>query len=171
MTPIRRSFAAIALSFVALGALLPGAAQAHNWTTQLAASDVNKVGAVELGVGYKFAGQKFYIAPMAGLEFTGTEGDSRYDTQTQKNGTTVCRDTSNGQYSNKENCSGSTDARGFLALEAGYNISEKAALGLGVRRAEVTSPYAVLHIGFNQFLKFRLAGGKEYVSAGLSVGF
>jgi hypothetical protein len=171
MSHIRRSVAAFALSIAAFGALAPATANANNFVTQLAVSDVNSVTAVELGVGYKFAGEKFYVAPMVGLEITEGEGNSRYESQTQSNGTKVCRDMSNGQYSNKENCSSSSEGRGFVALEAGYRVSDKATIGLGVRRAEVTSPYGVVHFGFANGLKVRLAGGKDYASAGISVGF
>ena len=171
MSILRRSLAVLALSFATLGAAFVPSVATAGPVVHAAVSNVNSEAAVELGLGYAFKADKFYVAPAIGIELTQGEENTRYRTQTQSNGTEVCRDSTNGQYSNKENCSGNTDGRGFVSLEAGYRVADSTSVGIGVRRAEVTSPYAVVNFGSLSGFKFRLAGGKDYASIGASLGF
>jgi len=173
MSRTRRSLAAFAVTFAAFGAaLLPSSASA-GVVMHAAISGVESEAVGELGLGYQFRMGQFYVAPAIGAELkAGDDEDTRYRSETQRNGTEVCRDTTNGRYSKKENCSSDMDGRGFVALEAGYRFNESTVVGVGARRVEgLTSPYAVVHIGSVGGLKFRVAGGKEYVSLGVGVGF
>lgn len=171
MLNTRRAVTALALSLAALGTLAPAAANAGNMVGYAGIGQINSTTAGEVALGYRVIADKFFIAPAVGVEITEGEENTRYDTQTQSNGTEICRDLTNGQYSNKENCSGNYDGRGFVSLEAGYLVSNSTSIGLGVRRAEVTSPYAVVNFGSAAGFKFRLAGGKDYASIGVSLGF
>lgn len=168
---IRSSAVAFILTLAsACAVMLPSSASAAG-VGYLSGAKINSETAAEIGLGYAFNISKGYVAPIIGAEFTRGDADSRYYTQTQSNGTDVCRDRTNGQYSKKENCSANTNTRAFAALEAGVRLAETASLGVGVRRGEVTSPYAVLNIGAFSGGKVRVAGGKSYASIGVSGGF
>lgn len=151
--------------------LLSSPAQAGG-VSHVGIASIDKEAAFELSLGYTVTGKGFYLGPSIGFDVSrGDDADSRYYNQTQKNGTEVCRDSSNGQYAKSEKCSGTAKFRAFAQLEAGYRMGTFGTLGAGVRVSDETLPYAVVNFGGPGRANFRIAAGKEYASLGASFGF
>jgi hypothetical protein len=159
----------------AAGLLLAGAqaaqaeAPAQPWVIEANAVKVNDLTGGELGIGYRFAAGNFRVTPIVGaLIYKG--GNDRYDKQTISNGTTICRDLSNGQFANKESCNDSA-AKAYGKLEATYRFGHSVELGGGVRVSNRTTPYGTLAAFVSDAVAVKAVAGKDYYGAGLALVF
>jgi hypothetical protein len=135
----------------------------------LSASKVGDQTGVEVALGYRASYQGLFITPAVGALIY--QGDNtRYTFERESNGTQVCRDHSNGQFAKKSLCD-STAIDAYASLEAGYMFNRGAALGVGVRFGDTTTPYTALTFGTGGPVNFRLAAGKQYVSFGMVAAF
>lgn len=131
---------------------------------------VTEVEGIELGLGYRFAAGGFRLTPIVGAFVTTGEDDGRYREETFNNGNTVCRDTANGQFSDKENCGANYHTAAYGKVEAAWHFTNGLELGAGARLSEDdTKPYAVIAYGTAWGL--RAAVGDDYYALGVAYGF
>lgn len=161
---------AIAATLAALTACAALPAHAGTFTAEANAAHADDTEGAELGLGYRFAAGNFRLTPIVGAFITAGEDDGRYRQETFDNGQTVCRDTSNGQFADKENCSGDLDVAAYGKVEASYRIGGKVEVGVGARFGEDDAvPYGTL--AFGQVWGVKLAAGQDYYALGLTYGF
>jgi hypothetical protein len=81
------------------------------------------------------------LAGMLDITLVGGEPNDRYRSATFDNGTTVCRDTSNGHSAEKATCGGSVNALLGAMFEFAVIPIDEIFVGGGVRTAPSTGPY------------------------------
>lgn len=125
---------------------------------------------VEVEIGYRktFAAAALNIMPFTGILYS--DPDTRYREETFSNGTTVCRDTSNGQFSDKDKCSKNSFAYAFIA-SVDYPVNDKLALGAGVRVADEADLFVTFRASLTGRTTLHAKAGGQYVSAGFAYGF
>lgn len=123
---------------------------------------------IELGYHKTFSSFVVNILPLTGIIYSKT--NSRYREETFSNGSKVCRDTSNGQFADKENCSGTGFDYGFI-VKTDYDILDKFAIGAGVRLGNKSDVFLTLRSKLTQKMSLQVKGGENYVSAGLAFGY
>lgn len=160
---------ALACALTAATLALPLAAQAGDFV--LSAARVKDISGAQLELaGHWPVLGSAQLRPALGV-FVHPRTDGRYSQQTQSNNTVVCRDMSNGQYADKENCDGVADV--FASLELGAELGDRWALGAGVRVGRQALPYLALdlHPTPGQALLLRATAGKDLASLGLGWSF
>jgi hypothetical protein len=123
----------------------------------------------EVEVGYKktFGSLEFDLIPLSGIFYQAI--DQRYRSEIFSNGAEVCRDTYNGQFSNKENCDSSFS---YAAVVSGdFRLTDKFLLGGGLRIGEKANLFASLKYSFSDSGGVRLRAGSDYVSAAIFFGY
>ncbi|MDG2528052.1 hypothetical protein [Caulobacter endophyticus] len=148
---------------------LAGPVQAQNWTVELNGAKAGDLSGAELGLGYTLSKGKFRLTPIVGALIYQGDND-QYASQTLSNGRTICRDTSNGQFADKENCN-NVAAKAYGKLEAAYRMGKSLELGVGVRVSDETTPYGALGVYTSETLAIRGFAGKDYYGAGLIARF
>lgn len=146
-----------------------GAASAPN--PDDSSDPISKRTGAEVSVGYVFRAANLYLAPSIGA-FIFQGDNNRYQLQTQGNGTEVCRDLTNGQYSKKANCD-NTRVTAYGNLEGGIRLGDDQmwAAGIGARVQDKALAYAVVHYGRPGGPNLRVAAGKDYGALGVTFGF
>lgn len=160
----------LVLSAVALATLLftGQAANAQSWVVELNGAKVDDLSGAELGLGYNFAKKGFRLTPIVGALIYQGDND-RYRSETVSGGRKICRDLSNGQFSDKDNCN-NTAAKAYGKLEAAYRF-KSIELGGGVRISDETMPYGTVAAYVGDNLAVKGFGGKDYYGAGLAFTF
>src|SRR5262249_25163764 len=148
-----RQLASILFAATAVTGLLPASACAQA-QFHLVGARVEGVSGAEFKLGYQlnFLDTLFVVPALGG--FSHQDPNSQYAYETQRNGTEVCRDHSNGQYASKSQCD-STATEAFLSMEAGLRLSDSGSIGLGVRVADNSMPYVAVRIGARRGLSFQ----------------
>jgi len=123
---------------------------------------------VELGYRKTFTNIGLNLIPLSGILYS--KPDPRYRQETFSNGSTVCRDLSNGQFSDKDNCSKSGFDYGFIA-SLDYAVTPSIFLGGGVRVGKRTDAFATVRAQLNTSLTLQAKAGGDYLSIGASWGF
>ena len=80
---------------------------------------------------------------------TSGEASGRYRNETTSDGRTICRDGSNGQFADSENCAPPTDAYFAFTGDAKYDISKgknEAFVGVGYRIGRGSTPYGTMSV-------------------------
>lgn len=125
----------------------------------------NKGGA-EIGLGVQikpYEKVNIDVAPLTGIFIP--NDNSRYAEETTKNKQTICRDKTNGQFTDKSNC-GASFKYGF-ETSAKYQLHINLDGGVGIRVGNGLSIYAVAHAKFNSKFGFEMKLGNEYLSFAL----
>jgi hypothetical protein len=144
-------------------------AEAKGWEVELNGAKVQDLSGAELGLGYDLGGSKFRLTPIVGALLYQGDND-RYRDETLSNGRRVCRDRTNGQFADKENCN-NLAARAYGKLEAGYRLSPSLELAAGVRVGGETTPYGAISVLASDKLALKGFAGKDYYGAGLVARF
>lgn len=138
------------------------ASQESGWTGELNFAEVAEVSGVEIGVGYYFRSGQFRVTPiLGGFVYQG----ELVGFQSESGG--ICRDLSNGQFSESENCD-ATEIEGYGKLEA--NIALDAfEIGFGYRTSDRSDDlYGMLGARVGPNGAIRVNVGEEYVALSLS---
>lgn len=124
----------------------------------------------ELGLGYNLRAGPITFRPIGGALIYAGDND-RYDRQTLANGNTVCRDTSNGQFANRDRC-GNTAVSWYAKTEATVSIPLVAEIGAGARfSSDKTRFYGTVAFPVLPALKVKGNVGQRYFAAGLLASF
>ena len=154
----------------ALFAMAAGsAAQAHSWAVELNGAKMDELKGAEVGFGRNLEFSKLRVTPMVGAFIYRGDND-RYRRETFANGATVCRDLTNGRFSDKENCD-NTAVKGYGKLEGAFRFTKSFELGGGVRVGGGTQPYATASVFLTNNVAIKAFGSKDYYGAGLSPSF
>lgn len=146
-----------------------GQAAAAGWGLELNGAEAYETTGVELGGGYRFASGNFSVTPVVGALIYQGE-NSRYRSETFKNGNTVCRDISNGQFADDTNCN-NTAAEAYGRLEAGYRF-KSVGIGVGGRFSDSGSgAYGTISALVSERLALKVNAGADYVALGMTFGF
>jgi len=124
----------------------------------------------ELGVGYSFRFGPISVRPIGGA-FIYKGNNDRYYNQTMSNGETRCRDRSNGQFAKDAKCN-DVAAMFYGKLEATVSIPMFAEVGVGGRFMDgEVRPYGLVSVPLAPKVRIVGAGGQEYFSLGVRLGF
>jgi hypothetical protein len=141
---------------------------------ELSAARANDVVGAEIGLGAKLQAGGFALKPQAvAFVYHGDTPGYRYEGQS--NGTTVCRDTSNGRYSDESNCD-RMKVEGALKLELTYTVETVGEFGIGARVAKASepyktvTPYLTVSKNLTPNMALKLNGGRDYVALGFVFG-
>jgi hypothetical protein len=123
---------------------------------------------VELGFQKSFDSININLVPLSGIFYN--DKNSRYQNETFKNGKTICRDKSNGQFSNKENCDGNFEYAALTSID--YSINEKFNIGVGARINEdrESTAFATARYKLTSTISVNLKYGNNYQSIGVAIG-
>jgi len=160
------------LTLAMFSAMIGGhqAAYASGFGAELTGGKSAGTWGAEIGVGYGLAIGPISIKPVVGAFIYKGDND-RYYNQTLNNGQTRCRDSTNGQFAKDRLCN-DTAALFYGKVEATVTIPAVAELGVGARYLdEKVRPYGIVAVPIAPKIKFVGAGGEDYFSAGLRVGF
>lgn len=138
-------------------------------TAELGAAQLADLTGAELGVGGRYAWRNVRFSGIVGGFITANQ-DDRYRSETFSNGNSVCRDTSNGQFSDDSNCA--PDVSAYGKLEASYLFDGGFEIGGGARFSQDnTAPYGTIGYRWSQGYAVYAAGGDDYVSLGLALRY
>lgn len=143
-------------------------AQTVPWSFEVSAAKAGDLKGAELGLGYSWTKAGFRLTPVVGALVYKGDND-RYSSQTLSNGNTICRDRTNGQFADKDNCN-DLAAKAYGKIEAAYRF-EHLEIGGGVRISSDTTPYGLIGLDLNPGLQLKGFGGKDYYGAGLTARF
>lgn len=105
---------------------------------------------------------------LADLTFRGSEADGRYRNETFSNGTTVCRDRTNGQFAEKEKCEDGIDLDYAFSTDANFIVADldpvQIYCGAGLRLADKTKVYGSIGVDMKQFDNGLKLFGKGHIS-------
>ena len=147
---------------------------------ELNGAQAHEASGAELGVGARFSVGPLRVTPTIGTFAydAGTEYNQRFRQETFSNGNTVCRDLSNGQFADAENCNGefSVDFAAYGKVElalampwgeigGGRRFSEAGdadfgRIGIYISDEDVVGSRGVVSLMF----------GGDFVGVGLSIG-
>lgn len=144
-------------------------AQAANPFAEISAARVKDTVGAEVGFGAKLKAGDFALKPQL-VAFVYDGETPGFETQTQRNGSTICRNTSNGQYAEDSNCV-SMKVSAALKLELTYAMGAWGELGVGARvDKETRTPYVAYTKAVSPSMALKLSGGRDYVGLGLVFG-
>lgn len=128
---------------------------------------------VEAALGYQFDIKKtrtsLALHPLQGVFFEGEEPEG-FRKETQSNGNKVCRDTSNGQYAEKEKCEPDIEGEYTPSAEILQGLFfANVSIGVGYRGGDDAGVYGLLRFGPPEGLYAAARAGSEYW--GVSIGF
>lgn len=123
---------------------------------------------LEAGVKYRPAAWIEFGASPANLIFYENE-DDQFESETFSNGQKVCRDSSNGQFTNEENCGPDTAWRGTVTGE--FNISSSVSIGGGYLFGDQSAGFGSLRYNFSQRVSAQGRIGSDYGSIAVSLRF
>lgn len=137
-------------------------------TGELGYARVGERDGVELGIGGRYGWNDLRLSGVIG-GFVYANEDDRFRSETLGNGNTVCRDTSNGQFSDSSNCAADVSAYG--KIEAAWAFDNGLEIGVGGRFTEdLNTPFGTLAYRFGQGGGAIYAtGGDDYI--GIGIGF
>lgn len=106
---------------------------------------------------------------------TSSDPNTRYRNEVDSVGRSICRDTDNGQFSKRENCSGGGEfiTAGMLSANLVVSDAIPVHLGGGYRFGSSAGPYAAVgyHVNFGEpFVFARIAGGRQFFQAHIGIG-
>lgn len=145
-----------------------GVAQAQPFMLEANGARVNHLTGGEFGLGYSFANEHFRITPIVGA-FVYQGDNDRYRRETFSNGSHVCRDTSNGQFADKDDCD-NTAVKAYGKLEGAVRFKQ-VEIGGGVRLSSKTAPYGLASVAVSEQFALKAFAGDDYYGAGLSLRF
>lgn len=120
-----------------------------------------------LGVRKTLGPWSLEFSPLSGIIYT--DKNSRYREELSNGAAPVCRDTSNGQQVATEQCRPEVN---YAALLSGdYALTESLAVGVGVRLARHSDPYATLRLHVSARGAIHLRAGGRYLSLNASTAF
>lgn len=102
------------------------------------------------------------------------KSDNRFRKETISGGTEICRDTTNGQFADKENCNPPLKAEYQPSIEAQQRINERIYFGLGVKLRPLwnSSPvYGIASFNTSEARRIVFRAGSEYLSFGYEMLF
>lgn len=157
-------------TLAAILGLVASSAKADGLIATASYADRSGIQGTEIEFGYRKTISSFgiNILPVTGILYP--DPDSRYREETFSNGTTICRDTSTGQFANKEKCSDTNFSYAF-SVSADYAISNSIFIGGGVRIGEKTNSFVMLRARVMGRISIHAKAGDKYSSMGLSFGF
>ena len=125
---------------------------------------------VEMELGYRKVVSDFgvNILPLTGIMYSNS--NSKYREETYSNGSTVCRDTSNGLFADKVTCNNSSFSYGFIA-SGDYALTDWLTCGAGVRIGKKPDPFLTLRGRVTRNMSFQFKAGGKYTAAGFTFGF
>ena len=126
-------------------------------------AEVGELDGFELGIGFHISASGFRISPtLGGLIYQGELEGFRLEPGN------ICRDLSNGQFSNSENCD-ATEFKAYGKIEVSYSL-DMLELGVGFRSDEnVDSAYGILGYQVSEGVSLRAMAGDEYIAFGLAL--
>lgn len=126
---------------------------------------------LEFGLGFVKEIARFAISvqPIAGV-FYSVESDSRYSEETFSNGRMICRDHSNGQFADKEKCSGDIGFEYTPSVEFLFRFESPFVIGAGFRGGEKPGSFGTVMYS-NQRTYFGVRAGPEYKGVALGGWF
>jgi hypothetical protein len=122
----------------------------------------------EFAIGYAFRSSRLELIPSIGA-FLSPNEDDQFENQTFRNGQTVCRDLSNGQFSNEENCG--PEVAAFGKIEVNFLATEKFSLGIGGYISDEATAFGRIAYKFTDKVSLQASGGENYASLGIRFGF
>jgi hypothetical protein len=124
----------------------------------------------ELEVGYQktFASWRVNVIPLSGIIHR--KDDSRYREETFSNGQEVCRDTTNGQFADKDKCNQTGFDYGFIA-GADFVATERFHVGGGIRIGKETDVFGMARYRLTDRVSIQAKAGGDYRSIGISFGY
>jgi hypothetical protein len=162
-------FCSALLSSVSLAQTAPQNVESRNGAIlELNAARVGDRTGAELGVGYAFRSSRFELVPSVGA-FIFPNEDDRFTSQTFNNGQTVCRDLSNGQFSDDVNCG--PDVGAFGKIELNFLATDRFSLGVGGYVGDQSNAFGRLAYRFSDKVSIQGMGGGGYIAIGLRAGF
>lgn len=125
----------------------------------------------EIELGYRKSFDKFgvNIIPLSGIFYANS--GSRYHSETFSNGRTVCRDSTNGQFSDADNCSSSFSFDYAAIFSGDYAISKSFVIGAGLRAGKQADPFLTARYRISDNFGFQAKAGGKYSGFGFSFGF
>lgn len=157
------------LAIAALACAISFAANADGIMGSIGYAKRGAIDGFEVQLGYrKIVGDVgFNIIPLSGIWYK--NDNSKYREETFGNGSTVCRDKSNGQFADTEKCGPSF---GYAAIfAADYSVSEKFKVGLGLRVGKDTDPFATLRYAITEKVSLQVSAGGKYSTFGIAMGY
>lgn len=139
-------------------------AQDISYSGELNYATVNEVEGAEIGLGIDLIQNGFRLSPKIGAFVYQGELDG-FSRETSS----ICRDLSNGQFSDSENCD-ATEMVAYGKIEASYSY-DKFEFGLGYRASEDTeNTYGLLGYRASELTSIRASIGEDYLSVGIVFG-
>ncbi len=124
---------------------------------------------VELELGYRRTHHSFGFS-LIPTGIVQRENDSRYRKETFSSGQTVCRDTTNGQFADKEKCDSTKLSLGLIA-SLDYSVTKEFLFGGGIRIGDGAAPFIAVGINLTEKFVLGFRAGAGYSSAGLTWRF
>jgi hypothetical protein len=157
---------------ISLLALAPITSYADGIVAGLGYAQRDSIQGLEIELGYRksYNSWAVNIMPLTGILSFGSNTDSTYREETFDNGTTVCRDHSNGQFANKEKCN-NIDFDYAAILSADYSLTEMFALGAGVRVGNNVDAFGTLRAKLSDIIAVQVNGSPKYFSANVLFDF
>lgn len=125
-------------------------------------AEVGERSGFEIGVGFHATDGPWRFSPIIGALIYQGELDGF---RSEAGG--ICRDLSNGQFSNSENCD-ATETEAYGKLEASY-LADGLEVGLGYRFAEDTEgAYGLVGYRFSSNSSLQAVGGEDYLAVGIT---
>lgn len=163
-----KMFAPIGLAVGLLIASGPALAEGQFYG-ELNYADTGNLSGGEIGAGYSLLLGPVSVRPIGGLFMYQGEND-RYRSETFSNGNEVCRDLTNGQFADKENCD-DLALKVYGKLEATFTIADRVEIGGGARVSDDVVPYGTVGVRLSPTILIKGSAGKDYYSAGLAAKF
>lgn len=127
----------------------------------------------ELAFGYRYetsSGTSISLHALQGVIYS-TGAPDGFRKETFSNGQTVCRDLSNGQFSEKENCQSGFGFEYTPSAEVAQRITSSFSIGAGYRAGDAVGAYGAIHIQAFKVAHIVARVGPEYVGAAFGIHF
>lgn len=135
---------------------------------EVTAAKANDAVGAEFGLGTKLTAGNFALKPQI-VAFVYDGDTPGYREYTQSNGSTVCKNTANGQYADKTDCV-ATKIAAAIKIELTYAVGTWGEFGVGARMEKKAVPYLTISKTISPMMSLKFNGGKDYVGIGLAFG-
>jgi len=157
-------------AFGAAAVMLPATAQADGLLIEGNGARAHSEWGGELGVGYNVGAGGFAVRPIVGAFIYQGDND-RYYEDTFSNGQSRCRDSTNGQFADDENCN-NTAVKAYAKVEATYTLLGSAEIGGGARfSSEQARLYGTVSFPLAPRIRVKANAGDRYYALGLRADF
>ncbi len=123
-------------------------------------------GEIELGHRFSSGGFGLSVSPIAGTYYE-KDHDPRY----RQESASICRDTTNGQFSNKENCQTKSAFKYAPSISTDYTFGNSFSVGVGIRKSWDTATFAQLKFRAKENSWVTIRASKDYYTFGVQFGY